>query len=62
MQVHIETKGEAFKDPKTGLYNERFEGYEICRILREVIKQIEDGNCAGTLYDMNRKRVGNWMR
>lgn len=58
----INTKGDAFKDPRTGEYDERFEGYEICYILRDVIRKIEDGACAGGLYDSQGKRVGEWMR
>lgn len=62
MKIRINTETDAFKDPKTGEYDERFEGYEVCRILREIIKRIEDGGCAGGLYDMDGKRVGEWVR
>ncbi len=62
MRIRINTQGEAFRDPRTGLTDERFEGYEICRILRDIIKKIEDGACAGGLYDADGNRVGDWMR
>lgn len=62
MRIRINTQGEAFRDPKTGEVDERFEGFEICRILREVIKKIEDGGCAGGLFDSDGNRVGDWMR
>lgn len=62
MKLRINTDTPAFKDPKTLEYDERFEGHEICRILRELIVKIEDGNVAGGLHDKNGKWVGEWVR
>lgn len=62
LKITIRTEGAAFCDPITGEPDERFEGYELNRILREIIKKIEDGGCAGGLHDINGNRVGEWRR
>lgn len=62
LRIKISTENAAFRDPRTGEYDERYEGYEICRILRGIIQKIEDGGCAGGLYDLNGNRVGEWVR
>ena len=62
LRIKIQTDSEAFLDPKTGEPDERFEGYELCRILRDIIKKIEDGGCAGGIYDINGNRCGEWIR
>lgn len=62
LRIKVHTESEAFMDPLTGEPDERFEGHELCRILRDIIKKIEDGGCAGGLYDKDGKRVGEWVR
>lgn len=62
LRIKVQTDNEAFRDPKTGEEDERFEGYELCRILKDIIKRIEDGGCAGGIYDSHGNRVGEWIR
>lgn len=47
----IECSNEAFSDNPS---------YEVVRILRAVVKRIDEGNTAGILRDVNGNRVGTF--
>lgn len=60
LKIEVKTGGAAFADPVTGERDEAYEGYELCRILKEVEYGIENGRHCGKLYDINGNRVGEW--
>lgn len=62
LELKIRTENAAFADPYTGEYDKQCEAIEICRILRNVIKHLEDGCTYGACYDINGNKVGYWKR
>lgn len=57
-KVEINTSGAAFRDENGEGPDPN--GYELCRILRRIIQQIETGSDGNTLMDSNGNKVGAW--
>lgn len=49
-EIKIKTGGAAFDES----------GYEVTRILKEIIIKMENGHTKGVIMDINGNKVGNW--
>lgn len=61
-EVRIRTDNAAFADQYTGEKSKADEAIEINRILRNIIKHLEDGCTYGACLDINGNKVGYWKR
>ena len=57
--LSIETDNDAFVPMRKEWMGE---SYEITRILKEVVIQLESGKEFGTIKDINGNAVGNWSK
>ena len=51
-KLEINTGNAAFEEP--------YKEIEVCRILEEIKRRIEDGHTYGKLIDINGNNVGKW--
>lgn len=56
-KIEIKTGGAAFRDENGDL---DVDGYEVRRLLKDVVEAIAYGYEGGILIDYNGNRVGNW--
>lgn len=56
-KIEIKTGGAAFRDEDDNLDET---GYEVRRLLKDIIKKIDCGHDSGNIIDINGNRVGSW--
>lgn len=59
-KVEIKTGGAAFCDPCTGEEDTYAESFEVVRILKRIINELENDYVKGVCMDINGNKVGEW--
>lgn len=61
-KVNVDTGNSAFHDMFTGENDEWSEAFELIRILKVMIGQLENGSTGAKIVDINGNVVGEWER
>lgn len=60
MKIEFKTTNSAFCDPQTGEPGELWRVYETCKVLKNIIVRIQDGQKQGAVLDSNGNKIGEW--